>query len=366
VSIVGGGVAGLATAWWLCREPGVRVTLFERDPQLATRSSALNAAILRTLDPDPETTALCERSSDFLRHPPAGFAEHPLVDPVGLVLTAAEGPAAEELAGWVAHCRPASEATALDPAELRERAPFYRGEGHRAWWFPHEGRLDVALLCDAFARGARAGGAELRTGAAGTVAALHVEGGAVRGVRLADDALVQADVVVLAAGGWAGALGRAAGSAVDLTPTRRHLVVTAPTESVDPRWPVVWRHGDAFYCRPESGGLLVCGCDQTVVDDPDRLERDPAVLETVAAKTAQNVPALADAGAAHWWCGLRTMTASGRFAVGPDPAVAGLFWVAGLGGHGMTAGPEAGRLAAALLRGREPAGAAALEPVPAG
>ena len=58
-----------------------------------------------------------------------------------------------------------------------------------------------------------------------------------------------------------------------------------------------------------------------------------------------------DARTAHYWCGLRTLTADDRFAIGPDPDLAGLFWVAGLGGHGMGCGPEVGRLAAALLAG---------------
>ena len=48
---------------------------------------------------------------------------------------------------------------------------------------------------------------------------------------------------------------------------------------------------------------------------------------------------------------MRTLTRDGRFVVGPDPDLEGLFWVAGLGGHGMTCGPEVGRIAAARLCG---------------
>jgi glycine/D-amino acid oxidase-like deaminating enzyme len=61
---------------------------------------------------------------------------------------------------------------------------------------------------------------------------------------------------------------------------------------------------------------------------------------------------------------MRTLTADGRFAIGPDPDVAGLVWVAGLGGHGMVCGAEVGRLGAAALLGeleREPL-ARALDP----
>jgi D-arginine dehydrogenase len=167
-------------------------------------------------------------------------------------------------------------------------------------------------------------------------------------VRLAGGEELRAERVVLAAGGWAGRLGQRAGSRVALEPTRRHLLVTEADARVDPRWPVVWVHGQPFYCRPESGGLMISACDQVAVD-PDACAVDPAVLATIAESTARFMPRFAAARAAHAWCGMRTMTADGRFAVGPDPDLAGLFWVAGLGGHGMVAGAEVGRIAAELL-----------------
>ena len=60
--------------------------------------------------------------------------------------------------------------------------------------------------------------------------------------------------------------------------------MTAPDPRVDPRWPVVWHDDAGFYCRPESGGLLLCACDQVDVS-PDALEVDLCVREDVAEKT---------------------------------------------------------------------------------
>ena len=51
--------------------------------------------------------------------------------------------------------------------------------------------------------------------------------------------------------------------------------------------------------------------------------------------------------------GLRTMTPDGRFVVGSDPKVPDFFWVAGLGGHGVTTCFSVGRLAADLISGLE-------------
>jgi D-arginine dehydrogenase len=52
------------------------------------------------------------------------------------------------------------------------------------------------------------------------------------------------------------------------------------------------------------------------------------------------------------WACLRTFAPDDRFLIGPDPRSAGLFWVAALGGHGVTASWAVGRLAARTLLGR--------------
>lgn len=358
ILIVGGGVAGLATAYFLARA-GVRgVVLVEREEQLASHSSALNAAILRTLTADPFLTELAQRSARFLLDPPPGFAEHPLVDPVGLWLTADEE-RAETLLGWWRGDEALSPCRERSASDFRRAAPYYAGPAAACLHLPAEGRIDIAALLEGFARGARAGGVELCTGTG--VSALLTSGDRVEGVRTADGRELRARWTCLAAGGWAGRLGRAAGSRVGLEPTRRHLLVTGPEPEVDPQGPVLWSSGDDFYCRPESGGWLLCGCDQTVVE-PDACAVDPAVRELVARKTARHLPAYADAEAAHFWCGMRTMTGDGRFAVGPDPDLGGLFWVAGLGGHGMVASAEVGRIAAAQLAERPGSESLPLDP----
>jgi glycine/D-amino acid oxidase-like deaminating enzyme len=131
---------------------------------------------------------------------------------------------------------------------------------------------------------------------------------------------------------------------------------------------VVWNQGTDFYVRPESGGLMLCGCDETRLEpsgppSAGACPRDAAALELVAERTARFLPAFADAQVASWWAGWRTFTEVGEaghpFALGPDPEVAGLFWAAGLGGHGMTSSFEVGRLAALeliLARGERPCG----------
>ncbi len=347
VLIVGGGVAGLATAWWLARRGGVRVALVERAGGLGRESSGKNAAILRTACADPLERELAARGARFLHAPPAGFAAQPLVARCGLILTAGERGAAE-LERWIAAVPPDVPVEPLAPDAFRAAAPHYRGALVRAWRFPEEGRLDTAGLVEAYADGARRAGARIETGTA--VRELLAEPDAARGVRLADGRTLEADAVVLAAGAWAGALGAGAGSRLALHPTQRHLLVTAPDARVAPGGPVVWGLDDAFYARPEAGGLLLCACDETPAD-PDVCADDPRALEALRARARALVPAQAALPVARAWHGLRTFTDDRRFAVGWDADVRGLFWVAGLGGAGMVTSPEVGRLAAERLCG---------------
>jgi glycine/D-amino acid oxidase-like deaminating enzyme len=356
VLIVGGGIAGTATAWFLARR-GVRdVVLVERETRLGSHATAQNAAILRTSMPDEVTERLARESAEFLRAPPAGFAPVPLVDECGIVITSAQRDG--ELGAWEqrldarAQHRVAAgtDVERCSVARVREIAPHFAARERRAWLLVREGRIDNAALMSAFERGARRAGVRFELGQ--RVRELVVERSAdgsspprVRGVRLADGRALEAETTVIAAGGWAAALGKVAGSRVTLRPTRRHLLVTASDARVNPRWPVVWADEDAFYARPEGGGLMLCACDEVDVD-PDRLAAVPEERERVLEKTARHLPNFAGARLARFWAGVRTLTHDDRFVIGNDADVDGLFWVAGLGGHGMTCSAAIGRLAA--------------------
>ncbi|MCZ6597024.1 MAG: FAD-binding oxidoreductase, partial [Planctomycetota bacterium] len=340
---------------------GKRVVLLERERRFGAHSSGLNAGILRTVTSDPVATALTQRGAAFLHEPPEELLKHaggPLLDPRGVVLTA--GHEAAELTRWIEAAGPETEAHELSGDDLLIAAPHYRGDPKLAVLFPREGTIDIARLVTGFARGAEAAGAELRRRT--TVRRLLVDGDRVAAVELADGTRLAAERTVLAAGGWARRLGAEVGSRVRMQPTRRHLFVTASSNQVDPRWPVVWDLDRGFYCRPERGGLMLCVCDQSDTD-PDACTVDPDVGVLIRTE-AERLLRLPLGRQADFWCSLRTMTEDSRFVLGPDPDIGGLFWVAGLGGSGMACGAEVGRLAAAMLAGEaeEDPLLAALEP----
>ena len=95
VAVIGGGLAGLATAWAL-RERGVTdVVVLERDGVIASHASGRNAAMCRALAEDDAWTAVTASGAAFLLDPPSGFAPGPLVDRRGAVLLAGDVVASE-------------------------------------------------------------------------------------------------------------------------------------------------------------------------------------------------------------------------------------------------------------------------------
>jgi D-arginine dehydrogenase len=108
----------------------------------------------------------------------------------------------------------------------------------------------------------------------------------------------------------------------------------------------------AFYFRPEGDGLLLSPCDETPMP-PGVPSTDPAASELLAEKLARHAPPLADLAIRRSWACLRTFAPDRRPFIGPDPELAGLFHVSGLGGFGMTCSAAIGELAADLLTGRD-------------
>ena len=85
-------------------------------------------------------------------------------------------------------------------------------------------------------------------------------------------------------------------------------------------------------------------------------ENDESVLEGLSASLRELAPGLAGLPIARLWCGLRTFAPDRRFVLGHDPLNPRLFWVAGLGGHGMTSGLAVGQAAAQALLAKKTEG----------
>ena len=89
IAIIGAGIAGAALAWHLA--PHARVMLLEREAQPGQHSTGRSAAMFMETYGPPQARALTRASRGQYEHPPAGFAETPLLAPRGVLYVGWQG-----------------------------------------------------------------------------------------------------------------------------------------------------------------------------------------------------------------------------------------------------------------------------------
>jgi len=345
--IIGAGFAGAATAYHLARSGARDILILEQEEIPGVHSSGRNAAMVRQVVSDPALTELTAEGAAFLRELPPDWPAPVSFEQNGsLLLGSGQGwrklvqdaETAQQL-GMEAECWTRERARDFVPA--LEGADF---EG--AVWCPTDGVVDIHALLTGYLKAAQSLGARVRYRSA--VEKIETREGRVTAVVTAEGA-IQTQVLINAAGPWATTVATLAGAVeAPLHPCRRHLFVTAPISWVNRMWPFVWDITHEFYFRPEAGGLLLCPCDQEEMAPCDA-PTDESATELLFEKIQRYLPALSDVAIKNRWAGFRTLSSDGRFVIGWDPKERGFFWVAGLGGHGVTTSSAVGALAAKLI-----------------
>ena len=110
--------------------------------------------------------------------------------------------------------------------------------------------------------------------------------------------------------------------------------------------------GETWYCKPQSGKLLISPAEATPVDPHDAYADDMTLAEGLARfSEAVNYEVTR---VERTWGGLRSFAPDGCPVVGYDGKDDGFFWLIGQGGYGIQSSPALSRLAAALVRGDAP------------
>src|SRR3972149_8402857 len=344
--IIGAGFAGAATAYHLSRRGVSDILLLEQEAIPGFHSSGRNAAMIRQCVPDPNLLALTRDGSRFLRNLPHDWPEPVQFKQDGsLLLGSGEG--------WAKLQRDAELGRSLGvemelwtPEQAKRHVPVLKeAEFDGAAWCGTDGVLDIYALLFGYLKAVSAKGSRIRYASA----VQSIDGAEDGFTVVINGETVKARVVINASGAWANEVAKMAGAAeLPVRPCRRHLFVSPPLDWVDRSWPFVWDVTHDIYFRPEGEGLLLCACDQ-----PEGPPGDPPVDENVkellAEKIERHMPALSRVSISRGWAGLRTLSSDGRFVIGWDTKVKGLFWVAGLGGAGGATSSAVGALAAGLL-----------------
>ncbi len=337
-AIVGAGIAGASFAARIA--PRARVLLLEREPQPGYHATGRSAALYSALYGNAEICALTRGSRAFFDAPPAGFAQHPLLTPRGVLYagTAKDAESAAQICS-------SPLAVAVNTARAQTLVPVLRAEAAACNAFEASAcDIDVNALHQGFLRMAKAAGATTVNTAGVTALERSSSGWRV----VTASGTHEAQVVVNAAGAWADELAALAGAAtLGLQPLRRTASLLEAPQALDSAgWPAVIAADESFYFKPDAGLLLVSPADETAsaACDAQPEELDVAIgVDRVESATTLSVRRVVRS-----WAGLRTFAPDRRPVVGYDSRMDDFFWLAGQGGYGVQTAPALSELATAL------------------
>jgi sarcosine oxidase, subunit beta len=373
VAVVGAGALGLCTAFHLTELGVGAVTVIDRGP-IAGASSGLSVGIIETQYLEPLAIEIRAWSMEFFRR---------LEREQGLQITrngylrlghTEDDLAAFERSVGIQRELGVRDARVLDRDGLLGLVPDLECADLAGGLFgPSDGYVDGHSYCSVLADLLRDRGARLLTSTPLTGARVAASG---RHALATPRTTVECDVVVNAAGAWAGRVGRLLDASAEVLPQRHQALVAHLPRALDYVMPSVMDYvpasgGLGLYFRHESASSLIAGLhtEERLHDivDPDDYTRggEHKFTAEVARRLAHRLPKLAAARLGGLWAGLYPLGPAGAPVVGPYPGRPTVVAVIGGGGSGLQSSPALGRIAAEWIVHGEPrtiSAAAALAP----
>jgi glycine/D-amino acid oxidase-like deaminating enzyme len=399
VVVIGGGIAGVSTAYYLARA-GVPVVLCEKG-RIAGEQSSRNWGWIRKQGRDPRelpAIILALRLWEQI----AGDLEEDIGWCKGGVTYLAESEAElAPLEAWLPHARDHQLDTRL--LSSGETDDLLRQSGRRfpgALHTPSDARAEPGRAVPALARAAGRAGATILEGCA--VRSLDTEAGEVTEA-LTERGPIACRAVVLAGGAWSALFLRHLGVDLPQLKIKASVQRTAPAPLITQSaigatraafrrrqdggytiarsgavafdlTPAAFRHFRAFLpALRERWGDIRLRIGRPFVDElttsarwradrPTPFERtrvldpapDHAVLDQVMRDAADLFPQLQDLRPVERWAGMIDVTPDEIPVLGPVDGLEGLFLATGFSGHGFGIGPAAGHVMAQLAQGRQP------------
>ena len=355
VVVIGGGVHGLAAAYYLAANHGITDVAVLDKGYLGSGGSGRNTAILRSNYLTPEGVRFYDRSIKLYQRLAADLDFNVMFSQRGH-LTLAHSDASLRTMRWRAEVNKIEGVSSevIGPAEIKRLVPYLdvsaaaRYPVLGALWHPPGGIIRHDAVVWGYARGAAALGVHLHQNT--EVTGIDVAGGQVRGVRTSQGDIATR-TVLNATAGWSTLISDMAGVALPIQTFPLQAAVTEPV-------------------RPFLGTVIVSGTLHVYVSQTDRGELvfgasvDPFTsysmrgslefIEGLAGHVLELMPSLTKVRVLRQWAGLCDMTPDFSPVMGRTP-VDGFLTDVGWGTYGFKAGPVSGEaMAECIATGRTP------------
>lgn len=348
VVIVGGGIMGLATAYYLAREAVRGIVVLER-ARVGEGSTPRSAGMVRQQFASPLGVRLARRTLEIYR----AFPSDPGVD-CGLrecgylVLAATDRDLAAAHSAAEVQRAEGLDARIVDRSRIAALYPeLYVDDLAGAGYCASDSYVDPRRVLAGYADAARRAGVVVCEETA--VTGITVRDGRVIGVRTPGGEIVT-PLVVNAVGAGARTVAALVGDELPVIGIEHQIVVTAPPDAPGDR-PMVVDFGRGYYFYQRGDGMLVGmgGAGDRPGAPPGF---DEAAWTATGADLARRLPAAAGAPVRQRWTGVLDYTPDNMPILGFSRQVEGLF-TAVAAGHGIMYGPALARAAAMLLTDNE-------------
>ena len=343
VTIVGGGAIGCAVAYCMVRAGYPDIQILERG-ELAAATSGQAAGLVGQVRGSQERTRLAMASVAMyskIEQETGYTADWRQTGSIRIAMTRERDAEFRMMAGVAAAA--GLDVEFLEPGRLAELfPPLDTRQVKAALWCPTDGYLQPHSLVMAYARAARDRGVTIASHT--TLTGIAVTRGAVTGIRTSNGSATT-DMVIDAAGPWAGAVASLAGVELPVVPVRHEYFVTVPQAGWHGGLPVLRIPDIRIYARAEVKGILCGGWEadglsldprEVAVGQPLTVAPDWDVLSGFAADFARFIPTVTTAEIREVFRGYPAFSPDGRFIVGPVPGIRGFVMAAACNAHGVS------------------------------
>ena len=393
VVIIGGGILGVSTAWFLAKQ-GVDVVLCEKG-HIGGEQSGRNWGWVRQQERDAREMPMMVESMRIWSALADEIGEDVGFRRTGCIYAARDDDELDGYAAWLPTAKEYGVDTRIISGD--ELAQYARAAGtwKGAMYTASDGRAEPHKAAPAIARAAARNGATILTACA--VRGLETEAGRVSAV-VTEHGVIKAPVVCCAAGAWSSIFCRSLGISLPQTIVRGTVVRTAPGEQVldgcfwgdttgmrrrqdggytvansafldHPITPSTFRNAldflPAFMQEFQSLNLLI-GHDfmnewttpkQWKLDAESPFEEmrvlsadpNPQAITGIRESLQTLFPELAEIQFAESWAGIIESTPDVVPVIDESDAIPGFYIATGLSGHGFGIGPGAGKATAGML-----------------
>lgn len=349
VVIVGGGVHGLATAYYLGRNHGITNVAVLEKSYVGSGGSGRNTAIIRSNYLTPEGSRFYDRSVDLYEGLAADLNFNIMFEQRGH-MTLAHSDSSLRTMRWRAEVNKLCgiDSSVIGPDEIKAIAPFIDVSAHPrypivgALWHPPGGIVRHDAVVWGYARAAAALGVQIHQET--ELTGIDVSGGKVVAARTSRGD-ISTPTIINCTAGWASLTAKMAGVKLPITTRPLQAAVTEPVKQF--LHPVVVSGSLHTYVSQTSRGELVFGASV----DPFASYSTRGSLEFatgLATHVLELMPAISNVRLLRQWAGLCDMTPDFGPIIGPTP-VEGFYVDVGWGTYGFKAGPVAGESVAEMI-----------------